>query len=92
MSVLTCEVRHVPEPSAGGHVEPAESAAHAPGLSGRLPDFLDHGRASIDEVLVRRGAVAESHHLTAGASGGRTAYRIDGGRRRVHVEWIRLYE
>jgi len=65
---------------------------YAPELSVRLLNSLDHGQASIDAiggVLAERGAVAEAHHLTAGASGARTAYRIDGGRRRIHVKWIR---
>ncbi|MEV2274514.1 radical SAM protein [Nocardiopsis sp. NPDC049922] len=65
---------------------------YAPELSVRLLNSLDHGQTSIDaihEVLAQRGAVGESHHLTAGASGSRTAYRIDGGRRRIHVKWIR---
>ncbi|MDT0332004.1 radical SAM protein [Nocardiopsis lambiniae] len=65
---------------------------YAPEVSVRLLNSLDHGQASIDainDVLAQRGAVAESHHLTAGASGSRTVYRIDGGKRRVHVKWIR---
>src|SRR5699024_7022111 len=45
--------------------------------------------AAIDEVLRPRGAVAEARRLTAGASGARTAYLIDGGARRIHVKWIR---
>ncbi|MGW5876092.1 radical SAM protein [Nocardiopsis terrae] len=66
--------------------------AYAPELSVRLLNSLDHGAASIDairQVLNERGAVAEAHHVTAGASGSRTAYRIDGGRRGIHVKWIR---
>jgi cyclic pyranopterin phosphate synthase len=65
---------------------------YAPELSVRLLNSLDHGQASIDaihQVLSQRGAVAEAHHLTAGASGARTAYCIDDGRRRIHVKWIR---
>ncbi|MFV2197458.1 radical SAM protein [Nocardiopsis sp. LOL_012] len=65
---------------------------YAPELSVRLLNSLDHGQASIDaihEVLAQRGAVAEARRLTAGASGARTAYSIDGGRRRIHVKWIR---
>jgi cyclic pyranopterin phosphate synthase len=65
---------------------------YAPELSVRLLNSLDHGRASVDairEVLAQRGAVEEAHHLTAGASGARTSYRIDGGRRRIQVKWIR---
>ncbi|GHC98029.1 hypothetical protein GCM10007079_52050 [Nocardiopsis terrae] len=65
---------------------------YTPELSVRLLNSLDHGQPSIDainEVLDQRGAVAEAHHLTAGASGARTTYRIDGGRRRIHVKWIR---
>src|SRR5699024_8375301 len=65
---------------------------YAPELSVRLLNSLDHGQTSIDaidDLLAQRGAVAEAHHLTAGASGSRTAYRIDGGRRRIHVKWIR---
>ncbi|MFD6949575.1 molybdenum cofactor biosynthesis enzyme [Nocardiopsis sp. TSRI0078] len=65
---------------------------YAPELSVRLLNSLDHGQVSIDaihELLAQRGAVAEAHHLTAGASGARTAYRIDDGRRRIHVKWIR---
>jgi cyclic pyranopterin phosphate synthase len=65
---------------------------YAPELSVRLLNSLDHGQTSIDaihQVLAQRGVVAEAHHLTAGVSGARTAYRIDGGRRRIHVKWIR---
>lgn len=66
--------------------------SYAPQLSVRLLNSLDHGQASIDaidEVLRQRGAVAEARRLTAGASGARTAYLIDGGQRRIHVKWIR---
>ncbi|WP_433700816.1 hypothetical protein [Nocardiopsis sp. CA-288880] len=65
---------------------------YAPELSVRLLNSLDHGQASIDaihQVLFQRGALTEAHHLTAGVSVARTAYRIDGGRRRIHVRWIR---
>ncbi|ASU60832.1 radical SAM protein [Nocardiopsis dassonvillei] len=65
---------------------------YAPELSVRLLNSLDHGKESVNaihELLAQRGAVAEAHHLTAGASGARTAYRIDGGQRRIHVKWIR---
>ncbi|MEU0237319.1 radical SAM protein [Nocardiopsis sp. NPDC006198] len=55
---------------------------YAPELSVRLLNSLDHGQESID-------AIGEAHHLTPGVSGARTAYRIDGGRRRIHVKWIR---
>ena len=65
---------------------------YAPELSVRLLNSLDHGQTSINaihQVLKQRGAVAEAHHLTAGASGARTTYRIDEGQRRIHVKWIR---
>ncbi|WP_304452101.1 radical SAM protein [Nocardiopsis sp. YSL2] len=65
---------------------------YAPELSVRLLNSLDHGQASVDaihQVLAQRGAVEEARHLTAGASGARTSYRIDGGRRRIQVKWIR---
>ncbi|GAB3698412.1 hypothetical protein [Nocardiopsis oceani] len=66
--------------------------SYAPQLSVRLLNSLDHGQESIDaidEVLRQRGAVAEARRLTAGASGARTGYLIDGGTRRIHVKWIR---
>ena len=66
--------------------------SYAPQLSVRLLNSLDHGQESIDaidEILRQRGAVAEARRLTAGASGARTAYLIDGGQRRIHVKWIR---
>lgn len=65
---------------------------YAPELSVRLLNSLDHGQTSldaIDELLAQRGAVPEAQSLTAGASGARTSYRINSGRRRIHVKWIR---
>lgn len=65
---------------------------YTPELSVRLLNSLDHGQTSleaIDELLAQRGAVAEAQYLTAGASGARTSYRIDSGRRRIYVKWIR---
>lgn len=44
---------------------------------------------AIAQVLDERGAVVESRHITAGASGARTVYRIDGGTRRIMVKEIR---
>ncbi|GAA2003772.1 hypothetical protein GCM10009799_33630 [Nocardiopsis rhodophaea] len=64
---------------------------YTPELSVRLLNSLDHGQASldaIDQVLANRGATPEARYLTAGASGARTAYRLDDGRR-VYVKWIR---
>ncbi len=64
---------------------------YAPQISVRLLNSLDHGEASIaaiEQALSERGAVAEAHYLTAGASGSRTAYRLPDGRR-VHFKQIR---
>jgi molybdenum cofactor biosynthesis enzyme MoaA len=57
---------------------------YSPQLSIRLLNSLDHGAASIEaieRILYERDAVAEAHHLTAGASGARTEYRLSDGRR-----------
>ncbi|GAA1229395.1 hypothetical protein GCM10009676_09940 [Prauserella halophila] len=57
---------------------------YSPHLSVRLLNSLDHGSASIEaieRILAERGAVAEAHHITAGVSGTRTAYRLPDGRR-----------
>lgn len=57
---------------------------YAPTLSVRLLNSLDHGQTSIDAietVLHQRSAVPETHYITAGASGSRTAYRLPDGRR-----------
>ncbi|MGH3713727.1 MAG: radical SAM protein [Micromonosporaceae bacterium] len=56
---------------------------HAPQLSVRLLNSLDDGQASIDAItgiLADLKAVPISRHLTAGASGCRTAYRLPTGR------------
>lgn len=63
----------------------------APGLSVRLLNSLDEGQASVDAIigiLDDLGAVAVSNHVTAGASGYRTAYRLPTGRI-VHFKQIR---
>lgn len=57
---------------------------HSPRLTVRLLNSLDGGQTSIEaisRILADRGAVAESLHITAGASGARTAYRLPDGRR-----------
>lgn len=64
---------------------------YAPQLTVRLLNSLDHGQASLDaitQVLAERGAVPEAHHVTAGVSGSRTAYRLQDGRR-LYVKEIR---
>lgn len=57
---------------------------YSPHLSVRLLNSLDHGTASIEaieRILTERGAVTETHYITAGVSGARTAYRLPDGRR-----------
>jgi cyclic pyranopterin phosphate synthase len=76
-----------------GHIERVHRLLdeYAPQLSVRLLNSLDQGQASIDAVeqaLWERGAVAEAHHVTAGVSGARTAYRLPDGRR-VYFKQIR---
>lgn len=64
---------------------------YSPHLSVRLLNSLDHGTVSIEaieRILTERGAVAEAHYITAGASGARTAYRLPDGRR-VYFKQIR---
>ncbi|WP_238598758.1 radical SAM protein [Saccharothrix sp. ALI-22-I] len=64
---------------------------YSPHLSVRLLNSLDHGTASveaIERILAERGAVAETHYITAGVSGSRTAYRLPDGRR-VYFKQIR---
>ncbi len=56
---------------------------YSPWLSVRLLNSLDDGAesvAAIDQILTDLGAVATAHHVTAGASGSRTAYTLPGGR------------
>jgi cyclic pyranopterin phosphate synthase len=60
-------------------------------LSVRLLNSLDHGQRSLNAIaaiLDRLGAREDGHYVTAGVSGCRTAYRIDGGRR-IFVKLIR---
>lgn len=55
----------------------------APELSVRLLNSLDDGVRSIDaieHILDDLAAVPITHHVTAGASGWRTSYRLPGGR------------
>jgi cyclic pyranopterin phosphate synthase len=57
---------------------------YSPHLTVRLLNSLDHGTVSveaIERILAERGAVPDAHHVTAGASGARTAYRLPDGRR-----------
>ncbi|ACU37273.1 hypothetical protein Amir_3373 [Actinosynnema mirum DSM 43827] len=58
-----------------------------------VPRYRDPERAqrkidAIERVLAERGAIPEARHVTAGASGERTAYRLPDGRR-VHSKRIR---
>ncbi len=58
-------------------------AEHTPDLSVRLLNSLDDGQGSIDAIHAILGdldAVPVSRHITAGASGHRTAYRLPSGR------------
>jgi GTP 3',8-cyclase len=60
-----------------------------PYLSIRLLNSLADGQESVDaitELLTRVGAEPVDHHLTAGASGWRTSYRLPNGR----VMWRKL--
>ncbi len=56
---------------------------YSPWLTVRLLNSLDDGPESVDailQVLDDLGAVATAHHVTAGVSGSRTAYKLPGGR------------
>lgn len=60
-------------------------------ISVRLLNSLDEGQESVDAIvgiLDEIGAVPVSHHVTAGASGFRTAYQLASGRI-VHFKQIR---
>jgi GTP 3',8-cyclase len=60
----------------------------APELSVRLLNSLDEGSESveaIEAILYELGAVPFAHHVVAGASGWRTAYRLPSGR----VVWFK---
>jgi molybdenum cofactor biosynthesis enzyme MoaA len=60
----------------------------APDVSVRLLNSLDDGAgsvAAIERILAELGAVPFAHHVVAGASGWRTAYRLPGGR----VVWFK---
>lgn len=62
--------------------------AFATQLSVRLLNSLDDGAESveaIERILAELGAEPFAHHVTAGASGWRTAYRMPGGR----VVWFK---
>ncbi|MDS1272688.1 radical SAM protein, partial [Lipingzhangella sp. LS1_29] len=76
-----------------GHIDRVHRLldTYSPQLSVRLLNSLDHGQVSLEaiqEILDQRGAIAEARYLTAGASGARTAYRLEDGRH-VYVKWIR---
>jgi GTP 3',8-cyclase len=61
---------------------------HAPELSVRLLNSLDDGIESIkaiEHILDDLGAVPTAHHVTAGASGWRTSYRLPDAR----VMWFK---
>jgi len=56
---------------------------YSPWLSVRLLNSLDDGAesiAAIARILADLGAVATTHHVTAGVSGSRTAYELPNGR------------